>query len=106
MDTKFFKMINYCDIDGREHCSLYACHKGTPIPTAKEIVEREHLHLLCMDAPVVEISLKEFLRLNNELLADIADSSYDMAEWSPNIGGFELWSWWESEEEYNERIGV
>lgn len=108
MDTKFFKMIDCCNGDDKDpyYFSLYACHKDTPIPTAKEIVERKHIHLGCMGALVVEISMDEFLRLHNELLVDIANSSYNMAEWSPNIGGFELWTWWETEDKYNERIGV
>lgn len=91
--------------DGKEFYSLYACDKNTPIPTAAEIVERNHLSPHCANDEVVEISMEEFLRLHNETLAEIADSASDMVEWSPNAGSIYSWEWWYSAEEWEEMEG-
>ena len=100
MNTKFFKTI-----DATGFYSLYACHADTPIPTMKEIVDRDHLSPFCEEDAVVEISMEDFLRLHNELLADIADSANDMVEWSPNGGAIKSWEWWFSAEEWEEMEG-
>ena len=97
MNTKFFKTI-----DETGFYSLYACHADTPIPTMKEIVERNELNPFCETDKVVEISMEEFLRLHNETLANIADSANDMMEWSPNGGSIASWEWWFSAEEWEE----
>ena len=97
MNTKFFKAI-----DGTGLYSLYVCHADTPIPTIKEIVERDHLSPFCENDTVVEISMEEFLLLHNETLANIADSANDMVEWAPNGGSINSWEWWFSAEELAE----
>lgn len=100
MNTKFFKTI-----DTTGFYSLYACHASTPIPTAKEIIERDRFSPFCEDDAVIEISIEEFLRSHNEILADIADSANDMMEWSPNGGSIKSWEWWFSTEEWAEMGG-
>ena len=100
MNTKFFKTI-----DATGFYSLYACHADTPIPTMKEIVDRDHLSPFCEEDAVVEISMEEFLRLHNELLADIADSANDLVEWSPIGGAIKSWEGWFSAEEWEEMEG-
>ena len=101
MNTKFFKTT-----DATGFYSLYACHADTPIPTMKEIVERNHLNPFCEEEAVVEISKEEFLRLHNETLADIADSANDMIEWAPNgCATIKSWEWWFSTEEWEEMEG-
>ena len=100
MNTKFFKTI-----DGTDFYSLYVCHVDTPIPTMKEIVERNHLSPFCEEDTVVEISMEEFLQLHNEILANIADRANDMMEYSPNGGSLTSWEWWFSAEEWAEMEG-
>ena len=100
MNTKFFKTI-----DKEGFYSLYVCHANTPIPTMKEIIERNHLSPFCESDTVIEISMEEFLRLHNETLADIADSANDMVEWAPNSGRINSWEWWFSTEEWAEKEG-
>jgi hypothetical protein len=95
MNTKFFKTV-----DETGFYSLYACHADTPIPTMKEIVERDSLSPFCLTDRVEEISMEEFLQLHNETLAEIADSANDMVEWSPNGGSIKSWEWWFSAEEW------
>ena len=97
MNTKFFKTI-----DETGFYSLYVCHADTPIPTMKEIVERNCLSPFCEEDTVMEISLEEFLQLHNEILAEIADSANDMVEWAPNGGTIKSWKWWYSAEEWKE----
>ena len=101
MNTKFFK-VSY---DPCELPCLYVCDEETPIPTAAEIVERNNLAPFCVDGQVVEISMKEFLRLHNEILYHIADSANDMMEWSPNAGSICSWEWWDSAEVWAEVEG-
>ena len=94
-NTKFFKMVDACD----ESCySLYVCHKDTPIPTVEEIIERNNLSPFCKDDEVIEITMAEFLTLQTNLLASLADSAQDMIEWSPNLGQITTWEFWENEE--------
>ena len=94
-NTKFFKMVDAYD----ETCySLYVCHKDTPIPTAEEIVEKDNLNPFCKDDKVIEITMAEFLTLQTNLLAGLADSAQDMIEWSPNLGQLTTWEFWDSEE--------
>lgn len=100
MNTKFFKTV-----DEAGFYSLYVCHTDTPIPTMNEIVERDSLNPFCEDDTVVEISMEEFLRLHNEILAEIADSANDMMEWAPNGGSINSWEWWFSAEEWAEMEG-
>ena len=100
MNTKFFKAI-----DGTGLYSLYVCHADTPIPTMKEIIERDPLSPFCENDTVVEISMEEFLLLHNETLANIADSANDMVEWAPNGGSINSWEWWFSTEELAEMEG-
>ena len=78
--------------------SLYVCHKDTPIPTAEEIVEKDNLNPFCKDDKIVEITMAEFLTLQTNLLASLADSAQDMIEWSPNLGQLTTWEFWDSEE--------
>ena len=95
-NTKFFKMVDSCD----ETCySLYVCHKDTPIPTAEEIVERDSLNPFCKDYKVVENTMAEFLTLQSNLLASLADSAQDMTEWSPNLGQLTTWEFWDNEKD-------
>lgn len=96
MNTKFFKTVD----EDLGFYSLYACHVDTPIPTMKEIIARNRLHPDCENERVVEISKEEFLRLHNELLADIIDSANDMIEWAPNNKSICSWEWWHSAEEW------
>ena len=93
-NTKFFKMINYEDIDNEDY-SLFVCHKDTPIPTAEEIVNRNHLSEFCKDDKIIEITLAEFLTLHSNLLASFANSAEDLKEWSPNLGQLKTWEFWE-----------
>ena len=98
-NTKFFKMVEFDGTDN-EFYSLFVCHKDTPIPTAEEIVERNHLNSFCKDDKVIEITMAEFLTLHTKLLAKLADSAEDMMEWAPNfICGLCTWEFWENEEE-------
>ena len=96
-NTKFFKMVEFDGTDNESY-ALYVCHKDTPIPTATEIVERDHLNPFCKNDKVVEITMAEFLTLHTNLLANLADSAEDMIEWSPNFGQLKTWEFWESEE--------
>ena len=100
MNTKFFKTVKETGF-----YSLYVCHANTPIPTMKEIVERDYLNPFCEEDTVVEISMEEFLQLHNDILAEIADSADDMVEWSPNGGTIKSWEWWFSAEEWEEMEG-
>jgi hypothetical protein len=95
-NTKFFKLVDSAD---NKCYSLYVCHKDTPIPTAEEIVERNHLNPFCKEDEVIEITMAEFLTLHTNLLASIADSAEDMIEWSPNLGGITTWEFWENEKD-------
>ena len=92
-NTKFFKMVD------NNFYALYVCHKDTPIPTAEEVVKRNHLNPFCKDDKVIEITMAEFLTLHNNLLASLADSAEDMIEWSPNLGQLKTWEFWENEED-------
>lgn len=96
-NTKFFKMVEF---EGTEEESyvLFVCHKDTPIPTAEEIVKRNDLIPCCIDDKVIEITMAEFLTLQTNLLASLADSAEDMIEWSPNLGQLKTWEFWENEE--------
>ena len=94
-NTKFFKMVDTYD---ETSYYLFVCHKDTPIPTAEEIVERNHLNPFCKDDKVIEITMAEFLTLQTNLLASLADSAQDMIEWSPNLGQLTTWEFWDSEE--------
>lgn len=96
-NTKFFKMVE-CDGTDNEFYSLFVCHKDTPIPTAEEIVKRNNLSPFCKDDEVIEITMAEFLTLQTNLLASLADSAEDMMEWSPNLGQLKTWEFWENEE--------
>jgi hypothetical protein len=42
--------------------------------------------------------MAEFLTLQTNLLASLADSAQDMIEWSPNLGQLKTWEFWENEE--------
>jgi hypothetical protein len=95
-NTKFFVMVDAYEEGSYD---LFVCHKDTPIPTAKEIVKRNSLHPCCEEFEVKEITMAEFLTLHNELLASLADSANDMAEWSPNYGRIHSWEFWEEESE-------
>jgi hypothetical protein len=98
-NTKFFKMVEFDGTDN-EFYSLFVCHKDTPIPTAEEVVERNHLNPFCKDDKVVEITMAEFLTLHANLLARLADSAEDMMEWAPNfVSGLCTWEFWENEED-------
>jgi hypothetical protein len=98
-NTKFFKMVEFDGTDN-EHYSLFVCHKDTPIPTAKEIVKRKVLSPFCKDDKVIEITMAEFLTLQTNLLASLADSAEDMMEWAPNFtNGLCTWEFWENEED-------
>lgn len=92
MATKFFKIT-----DEQNFYTLYVCDATTPIPTMKEIVEREKLSPFCESDTVKEITREEFLYLHNELLTELSDSANDMIEWSPNIGTCTTWKWWDFE---------
>lgn len=93
-NTKFFKMVDACD---ETVYSLFVCHKDTSTPTAEEILERNPLSPFCKDDKVVEITMAEFLTLQTNLLASLADSAQDMIEWSPNLGDLKTWEFWENE---------
>lgn len=97
MTTKFFKTI-----DEKNFYTLYVCNKTTPIPTMEEIIKREKLSPFCKNDKVEEITKEEFLYLHNKLLVELSDSANDMIEWSPNSGTLTTWSWWYSEEEWEE----
>ena len=98
-NTKFFKMVEV-DGAGDEYYILFVCHKDTPIPTAEEIVKRNHLNPFNKDDKIVEITMAEFLTLHNNLLASLADSAEDMMEWAPNfVDGLCTWEFWENEED-------
>jgi hypothetical protein len=99
-NTKFFRVD-----DGTYLPCLYVCHKDTPIPTAKEITERNNLAPHTAHDIVTEISMEDFLHLHNLLLTEIADSANDMIEWSPNAGAICSWEWWYSAEEWEEMQG-
>ena len=98
-NTKFFKMVEFDGTDEEEY-SLFVCHKDTPIPTAEEIVKRNQLSPFCKDNKVIEITMAEFLTLQTNLLASLADSAEDMMEWAPNfVSGLCTWEFWENEED-------
>ena len=97
-NTKFFKMVE-SDGTNDEYYSLFVCHKDTPIPTAEEIVKRKNLDLFYKEDKVVEITMAEFLTLQTNLLASLADSAADMMEWSPNLGVLKTWEFWENEKD-------
>lgn len=89
--TKFFKMVDSGDPN---FCQLFVCHIDTPIPTAKDIVERNELSSFCEDDEVVEITMQEFLELHTALLSDILGNAEDVIEWAPNVGGLTTWEYW------------
>ena len=95
-NTKFFKMVEFGNDD---FYTLFVCHKDTPIPTAEEIIKRNSLNPFCKDDEVIEITMEEFLTLQTNLLASLADSAEDMIEWSPNLGHLKTWEFWENEED-------
>ena len=97
MTTKFFKTI-----DEQGFYTLYVCDANTPIPTMKEIVERQNLSPYCESEMVKEITREEFLYLHDALLTELSNSANDMIEWSPNGGNLTTWEWWYSEEEWEE----
>lgn len=101
IETKFFKVVEFEGTEN-ENYSLYICEKTTPIPTMEEIIQRRHYNPCCKDDKVKEISMEEFLILNNQLLAQIIDSANDVKEWAPNFGDLNTWEYWESEEEIEE----
>lgn len=98
VNTKFFKAVTNYGVDG-EFYGLYVCHKDTPIPTAKQLVEQNNLNPCCENDEIVEISMEEFLELHHQLLTKIIDSAEDMMEWSPNYGNVSTWEWWDGIEE-------
>lgn len=97
MTTKFFKAI-----DEQNFYTLYVCDVNTPIPTMKEILERQNFSPYCENDTVKEITKEEFLYLHNELLTELSDSANDMIEWAPNGGNLTTWEWWYSKEEWEE----
>lgn len=98
-NTKFFKMVEFDGTDS-EFYALFVCHKDTPIPTPEEIIKRNNLLPSCVDDKVVEITMAEFLTLQTNLLASLADSAEDMKEWSPNLGQLKTWEFWENEKKF------
>lgn len=98
MTTKFFETI-----DEQGFYVLYVCDANTPIPTMKEIIERNNLSPYCESEMVKEITREEFLYLHDALLTELSGSANDMIEWSPNGGNLTTWEWWYSEEEWEER---
>ena len=94
--TKFFKMV---DSGEPNVCQLFVCHIDTPIPTAKEIVERREMSPFCENDEVVEITMQEFLELHTALLSAILDSAKDAIEWAPNVGGLTTWEYWYADDE-------
>lgn len=97
VNTKFFKAVTNKGLDG-EFYGLYICHKDTPIPTAKQLVKQNNLNPCCENDEIIEISMKEFLELHNQLLTKIIDNA-DMLEWSLNYGNAYTWEWWNGIEE-------
>lgn len=88
-------------VDG-EDFDLYVCGKDTPIPTAEEIVERREMHEACKTFPVIEITKEEFLKLHNELLDSILDSSDEEVElYAPNTicEKTNTWEFWFNDED-------
>lgn len=94
MTTKFFKTI-----DEQGFYTLYVCDATTPIPTMKEIVERNKLSPYCENDMVEEITREEFLFLHDALLTELSDSADDMIQWAPNTGILTTWGWWDSEKD-------
>lgn len=88
--TKFFKMVD----SGEPFYQLFVCNIDTPIPTAKDIVERNSMNPCCENDEVVEITKEEFLELHTKLLVDIIDSANDAIEWAPNTGALKTWEYW------------
>lgn len=79
---KYFAMVDY----GEEFVDydLFVCEDDTPIPTAKEIVEKRGMSLYCMEHEIVELTKEEFLQKNNELLESIlcdAEVWEEMGTW-------------------------
>ena len=95
MTTKFFKTTDEENIH-----TLYVCDVTTPIPTMKEIIERENLSPFCENEIVGEITREEFLYLHNESLTELSGSANDMIEWAPNSGILATWKWWYSERDW------
>ena len=92
---KYFAMIDrgedYEDFD------LYVCDDDTPIPTAKEIVERFLMNEVCKHFPVVELTQEEFLETHNKMLKRVFDDE-EAEIYAPNYGDISLWGYWASEE--------
>lgn len=97
MTTKFFKTI-----DEQGFYALYVCDATTPIPTMKEIVERNKLSPFCESDTVKEITREEFLYLHNALLSELSNSANDMIEWAPNSGILTTWEWWDSKKDWED----
>jgi hypothetical protein len=96
-NAKYFVIIDPYE---KECYDIYACHKDTPIPTIKEVVERYKLSHYCLNSTVKEISMRKFLRLHHKLFKSFADSANDLMEWSPNGGQLNTWRWWHSAEDW------
>ena len=97
MTTKFFKTT-----DAQNFYTLYVCDVNTPIPTMKEIIERQNLSSYCESNVVEEITREEFLFLHDALLTELSDSADDMIEWAPNTGILTTWEWWDSEKDWED----
>lgn len=91
---KYFAMIDrgedYEDFD------LYVCDNDTPIPTAKEIVERFLMNEVCKYFPVVELTQEEFLEIHNKMLKRVLDDE-EAEIYAPNYEDISLWGYWASE---------
>lgn len=79
---KYFAMVNR--EEDLDFYILFVYEEDTPIPTAKEIVEKRGMSLCCMEDEIVELTKEEFLQKNTELLESIlcdAEVWEEMGTW-------------------------
>lgn len=97
--AKFFVMVD--KIGYRKYYDLYVCDNDTPIPTAKEIVERLKINSACAHNKVKKVSrLRWFLLLMGTYASYIfSQNADDLAEYAPNEGLLHFWEWWDNEED-------
>lgn len=95
--AKFFVMI---DRDGmRNYYDLFVCDDDTPIPTAKEIVERNQLNEWCAENKVKQVSRLRWFFLLMCGYARHIFSRYaeELIDYAPNGGNIHFWEWWDNE---------
>lgn len=97
--AKFFVMID--KVGYRRFYDLFVCDNDTPIPTAKEIVERKEMSSVCARNKVKKVSrLRWFFLLMKDYVSYIfKQNGDDLVEYAPNDGLIHLWEWWDNEED-------